>query len=463
MPSVALIDRMTEQFSDQEPERHAEHNLSPKLNEPTGHVKSNIAHLFATIKSKPSSISSSGRYLSRNYSHICNYFNNIDTVIHQPKAKVEEVKKIYLKKDTNQHYNEQLVNDRALFTPGKVSQMTEKFQKQCIKPSFLFPQSSILSKLNDTTPHSIESNTQENNQIDELETSVTQSLCPETSYSWVFGNAPKTVCDLAESQTPLPVENTIRDIYHSKLQSFKQTEEHRGGILNEVLTCNVIDQQTCDWRSVKKELKSNLCLKKLKPVAVIDPLTLPVKMNGIDKVDRKDAAKSPSQSKMNVDVMNERLAEQLDDDYCMKKVLLLEESEIIQKESKIIQKESEIIQKEHNRPLSPIWELEDSHSSILSASSDHSSFESTEFFTHPRMNSIHLTRMNSFCISPEDLYPRGKYEIDENGNLEYLEEFESVSLSIETGHSSSISLPLNFPLNKCTSECQVHYLYLFLV
>lgn len=449
MPSVALIDRMTEQFSNQEPERHVEHNLSPKLSEPAGHVKSNIEHLFATIKSKPSSISSSGRYLSRNYSHICNYFNNIDTVIHQPKAKVEEVKKIYLKKDTNQHYNEQLEIDRALFTPGKVSQMTEKFQQQCIKPSFLLPQSSIPSKLNDNNPDSIESSAQENNQIDELETSVTQSLCPEASYSWVFGDAPNTVCDLAKSQTPLPVENTISDIYQSKLQSFKQAEEHRGGILNEVLTCNVIDQQTCDWRSVKKELKSNLCLKKLKPVAVIDPLTLPVKINGIDKVDEKDAAKSPSQSKMNVNVMNGRLTELPDDDYCMKKVSLLEESELIQKE--------------HNRPLSPIWELEDSHSSTLSASSEHSSLESTEFFTYARMNDIHLTRMNSFCISPEDFYPQGKYQTDENGNLEYLEEFESVSLSVETGHLRSISLPLNFPLNKCTSECQVHYLCLSLV
>lgn len=49
---------------------------------------------------------------------------------------------------------------------------------------------------------------------------------------------------------------------------------HNNNLLNEVLTCNVIDQKTYNWRSVKRILRSNEKLKPV-PIAVIDPLTLP--------------------------------------------------------------------------------------------------------------------------------------------------------------------------------------------
>lgn len=446
MPSLALIDDTSEQFADQEPRNE---NPSPTIKTNAGARKSDIESLFASIKVK--SIDDS-KFSNQTYSDICKYFNNftgIGTNGQRAHAKIEEVKKNYLRNDESYRHNEQLENDKCLFVPGKVSQITERFQKNLTNNEgqtgtfkiYTKREKNYNSTLNKCDP-------QEDNIIEEIKTSIARSLpsADRISYSWVFGDSSESTCDL---QTQLPLEENV-DFQLGELRSFKRSETNDKDILNEVLTCNVIDQKTCDWRSVKKELKSNL--EKLKPVAIIDPLTLPAKLNGFENV-ISNVTVSPLYSLKNINAMTTDQIEESKNGYTKKRVL----------ECNAV---TEDVKQPSERPLSPIPEIvseNDNFSFATFTTTDKSSLlDSANFYLKSGERSDYFR--NEFCIFPEDLYPCEKYEIDENDNVRRYEDFESISLKTNENlrSSCSFSLPLASPIFSCTSECQVEYLIISL-
>ncbi|XP_065201688.1 unconventional myosin-XVIIIa isoform X4 [Planococcus citri] len=459
----------------------------------------------ATIKAKPS--------IKCNYSNICNYFNNGFKL--KTNARVEEVKKTFFNKPPQpQHiskHNEQLENDKCLFTPGKVSEIAEIFQKNCAKtpskgsvsngvkngnekPLVLAPLDSMESSL-----------TQNDNVIEEFQTcNAYQSHSDKLSYSWVFGeNCVEN--GKSDLENILPDSTTDVDFHLGELRSFKQkdtldagADNKVNGILKEVLTCNVIDQKTCDWRSVKKELKS---LDKLKPVAIIDPLTLPsTKLNGFDAIKGID---SPWYSAENTNEMNgyndSKINASYDEPDSKSKYdfdqfnfnqrvnFLNEYNGYLNNQKGIDSDPSEDlstfksingyrnqIEKNHHqrrspdsitpiRPLSPILEINqenDNFSSTVSSSSDKSSCMSADFYIGTYPTERGESGMNSFCISPEELYSysRVNASAEETAAVAQQKSIEqSVSLNM-LPLTTTISIPVSLPSSKiCTSECQVFF------
>lgn len=376
-------------------------------------------------------------------------------------VRVEEVKKTFLHKEDHPRHNEQLKNDKCLFTPGKVSEIAEIFQKNYKQP-LLHKEAKVTFSLpcksnGDKNHDSIDSVTQNDNIIEEIETSIAySSRSDKVSYSWVFGENAESRCDL---ENILPNSSNDVDFHLGELRSFKQKDNDArvNGILKEVLTCNVIDQKTCDWRSVKKELKSNL--EKLKPVAIIDPLTLPAtKLNGIENV---KSSSSPLYSARNTNATNgygkvngfydeidsKNKIYEFEEFSCNEEVGYLNDyngylTNVYENGHAPVEKN---LRKSPDtvRTLSPILEIiqeNDNYSSTISTSSDRSScVESADLYLGSYSAERGESGMNSFCISPEDLYSHRKDE----------KAFDLESISLET-----VSVPVS-SLEKCTSECQV--------
>lgn len=321
--------------------------------------------------------------------------------------------------------------------------------------------------------------------IEQIETcDVYQSPSDKLSYSWVFGQ--NTIeGGKTDLEDILPDPGTEVEFRLGELRSFKQKdpagESQVNGILKEVLTCNVIDQKTCDWRSVKKELKS---LEKLKPVAIIDPLTLPAKLNGFETKN----IDSPWYSSQNTEVTNGYYDSKTNESYDELDSKCKYDSDIdrvdyLNEYNGYLNNTCEPTKdlssfkttngykngdKNHIRspdvstpirPLSPILEISqenDNYSSTVSSSSstDRSSCTSADFYIGTYSTERGESGMNSFCISPEELYSYRRI----NGVAAAAHE-KAIQQSISTlnmRHSTAISIPVSLPSSKiCTSECQV--------
>jgi hypothetical protein len=427
MPSLVIVDDAGEQFSNQEPRYDSNSAVSKNTGQAT-HTKSNLEQFFATIK--PSTVNR--QYFDNNYSN-----NALTTDAHQAShAKVEEVKKLYLQQESSTPHNDVLENDRCLFTPGKVSQIAEIFRKQYGVSTTSKKRMLDFDVDNRGTLKTYGVGISEGS-------SISRSKYSDASYSWVFGEYDsESSYNLAEER--LPQCDNDANPHLGGLSSFKQVtvaaNRPNGGVLNEVLSCNVIDQQTCDWRSVKKELKSNL--EKLKPVAVIDPLNLPLKMNGLETRDEKaNRVVSPlCLESTNTAVTNEYVEG-------------IGYLEYVKDETTQELEKQRTIKRCNDRSLSPIPELEnDAYSSTLSVSTDHSSsVDSGEFY----LNAYRVTTERSFLALLDEMpNVRVKYEVDENDNVKYINECNFVAEEGE--YLCSISLPANLLEKKCKSECQVY-------
>ncbi len=437
MPSLALIEEPTERFAYGGPDRAAPVSCSSLTK------KCDAKNFLAGIRPKNGFIDGA---------------NGAGTA-YSPRAKVADVKRKYMRQDDeerNRCHNEQLENDKCLFTPGKVSRIAERFQKNS------FP-SEPPSPPSRTTPKVSKKRVEWSDQAREVPSSLPplQPLSECISYSWVFGDCcvPNVSGDLDTQQ---PVDEV--DFPLGELRSFKGAYESRGqakDIFDEVLTCNVIDQRTCDWRSVRNELKSNL--DKLKPVAIIDPLTLPIKSNGFAKVIAN--VPSPLYSAKNTNETNGRYSDV--EPYAKKAHAEpgLGQNCELPKAGAYAGELKNVSGASVERPLSPILE-NDSYTSTVSTSSSFSGGGEISAKSYPKERKKVTIDRDSFPISPQDLYPYDKYdaEADENDNVWPLglglDQFQSVSSNRRDWHSlCSISLPLASPLEKCTSECQVRYQY----
>lgn len=429
MPSLVIVDDASDQLFDRRQEQCTGNVTTIST---TTSCKSNLEQLFATIK--PSAVSR--KYFDRNYSDICKYFNNVRATSNNgyeapsSHAKIEEVKKLYLQPESNctPPHNDVLENDKFLFTPGKVSQIAEIFSKQ-------FGVSTATKKRPSNTSGGDDSGTQPEDEDVDL---AWRSSPPNASYAWVFGDSKSTrnVDDLAEMHSP-PAKASESDVNPSlgELSSFKRTTNVGGN--NNNLTNNdmhaykMVNQQACEWRSMKNELKSNL--EKLKPVAVIDPLNLPVKLNaGLEMCDENEnriVMPRPCLPATNTDATTNEYVEEG-----------FENCEYAKGE----EEKQYTIERYYDRSLSPILETEhDTYSSTLSVSSERSS----------SMDS------GEFCLNSYRTAGMLKYETDENDNVKYtMDECDGMhvyGVDEQRRYFGSISLPANVLEARCKSECQV--------